>query len=202
VGILGGVGAGKSTVARLLGARGAQVVDADRIGHRVLEAPQVKQQLVEEFGKQILDETGAVDRRALAQAVFGASESRVETLNEIVHPPIIRQVHREVRTHREDTGCPLVVVDAALLLEVGLDEPLCGALVFIDAPRELRRERATQRGMSPEQFERREQAQLAPETKERQADYIIHNDGSTEELAQQVAELWPRLLRDASRAGE
>jgi dephospho-CoA kinase len=186
----------------MLAERGARVVDADRIGHRVLDRPQVKDRLVEEFGPQVLDEDGAVDRPALAQAVFGESESRAETLNRIVHPPIIRQVRAEVQAHKQDEECPLVVVDAALLLEVGLHRPLCNALVYVKAPRELRRQRAVSRGMDPDQFERREQAQLDPETKETEADFIIHNSGSTEELARQVAQLWPRLVQLPARAGE
>jgi dephospho-CoA kinase len=202
VGVLGGVGAGKSTVARLLAAHGARVVDADRIGHRVLEEPDVKDRLVEEFGGDILDEHGEVSRPALGRAAFGGAESRAQDLNSIVHPPIIRRVNREVHTHKDDPACPLVVLDAALLLEVGLDEPLCDALLYVHAPRPLRRRRATDRGMQPEQFDSREQAQLAPETKESKADFIIHNDGSTEELARQVAQLWPRLLSLPRRAGE
>jgi dephospho-CoA kinase len=193
LGIVGGLAGGKSTVAGLLAARGAAVIDADRIGHEVLERAEVRAALCCAFGEGILDAKGHVERRRLAEAVFGDGE-RVEKLNGIVHPPILEEIRERVEEIKRLRRAPLIVLDAALLVETGLHEELCEALLYVDTPQPLRRERARNgRQMPPEQFDKRAQAQMAPEEKRTLADYIVTNGGSLEELETQIGKLWPAL---------
>jgi dephospho-CoA kinase len=193
IGLIGGLASGKSTVARLLADRGARVVDADRIGHEVLELPQVRDTLAETFGSGILDPDGSVDRQRLAAAVFGRPE-RVRRLNEIVHPVIIERVRNALAELAARDDVPLVVLDVALLMETQLDEEMCQALLFVQSPDQLRLRRAMEtRGMTAEQFAAREQAQLPASVKAAEADYTVINTGSIDELASQIDGVWPDL---------
>ncbi len=193
LGIAGGLAGGKSTVAGLLARRGAVVIDADRIGHEVLERAEVRAALSSAFGREVLDEEGRVDRGRLADAVFGDAE-RVEKLNSIVHPPILEEIRERVEEIKRLQEAPLIVLDAALLVETGLDTELCEALLYVDTPQEVRRERARSgRRMEPGQFEKRGLAQMPPEEKRKLADYVVTNSGSLEELDAQLSKLWPAL---------
>jgi len=200
LGIVGGLGSGKSTVARLLAERGAAVVDADRIGHRLLERPELKRALIDAFGDGILDGAGNVCRRALAERAFASAEG-VEKLNRITHPPLLAEVRRRVRALGGSQEVPLVVLDAALLVEWGLDRELCDAVLFVEAPSELRRTRASAgRAMSEDDFDRRAAAQLSLERKMQAADYVVHNAGSLRELERQVEGVWEALCGSKARA--
>ena len=193
IGIVGGLASGKSTVARLLEDRGARVVDADRIGHDVLELPDVRGALSEEFGSGILDADGRVDRQRLAEAVFGKPE-KVRRLNDIVHPVIIGRMHEVLAELEARDDVPLIVLDVAMLMETRLHEELCRALLFVRTPEELRRRRAVEtRGMTADQFAAREQAQLPADVKAAEADFTVSNTGSMEELSSQIGRIWPDL---------
>lgn len=193
LGVVGALAAGKSTVSTMLADRGAAVVNADRIGHSVLERPEVCDALVERFGPAVLDPSGRINRSRLAEAVFGDPE-RVAALNGIMLGPIIRQIRAEVAELKLRRDVPLVVLDASLLVETGLDEELCDAMLFVDAPDHLRRRRAADyKGLSADQFDKRQQAQLEAEKKRERADLIVSNSGSRRELRKQVDQLWPKL---------
>lgn len=192
VGIVGGLGSGKSTVARLLAERGAQVVDADRIAHQVLERPDVCEAMRQQFGEKVLDEQGRVVPARLAEHAFARPE-RVEVLNAIVHPPVLEEIREKAERLAGQPDVPMVALDAALLVETGLDRELCTTVLFVEAPRELRRLRAAARGIEAEQFRRREAAQAPLEAKRARADYTIENAGSPDELARQVERIWPKL---------
>ena len=195
IGIVGGLASGKSTVARLLEAHGARAVDADRIGHDVLELPEVRQTLADAFGDGILGPEGGVDRERLAEAVFGKPE-QVRRLNDIVHPIIIGRMHDVLTALGARDDVPLIVLDVALLMETQLHEEMCQARLFVRAPDELRRRRAVEtRGMTAEQFSAREQAQLPADVKAAEADYTVINTGSIDDLACQIDRLWPDLCR-------
>jgi len=114
LGIQGGPASGKSRLAGLLAERGARVIDADRIGHEVLQRPQVKQALTEAFGREILSRCGAIDRARLAEAAF-ADEQQLRRLNDIVHPPLLEEIRRRVEGLKEGGDARPIVLDAALL---------------------------------------------------------------------------------------
>jgi dephospho-CoA kinase len=210
LGITGGLASGKSTVAGCLAKLGAEVIDADRTVHRMLRTAPLKQAIRREFGSGVFAEDGEIDRRRLAEAAFGEQE-RVEELNRIVHPPAIEEIDRLLARYRRGDA-PLVVLDAPLLMETGLHEERSDALLFVSCPRAVRERRAAREGISPEQFRRREEAQLPAEVKMEQADYVVENSGSIEELEAQVQHLWPELcsikrrgssgIQDAQKATE
>jgi dephospho-CoA kinase len=199
IGILGGIAGGKSSVARLMAERGAHVVDADRIAHEVLARPAVRQALREAFGEAVVGAEGRVSAERLAELAF-RSAADTARLNAIVHPPILAEMRERVKELTAGAGEGLVVLDAALLVETGLDEEMCDALLFVDAPEDVRRRRAVElRGLSEGQFRRREAAQTPLRTKADRADAIIVNTGTLDELRQQLEELWPTLV-GASRS--
>jgi dephospho-CoA kinase len=196
LGLTGGVGGGKSEVARLLQNRGAVVIDADAVGHEVLRQDDVRDQLVERFGAEVLSPEGsgsgpaAIDRSRLGSIVFADSGARHD-LESILHPRMrgsfITIIDREARS--AGAAGSLVVLDAAILFEAGWDD-LCDLIVFVDAlidERRLRVER--QRGWSPAMFEAREEAQWPCDRKRGRADLVIANDAGIDALTCQVEEV-------------
>jgi dephospho-CoA kinase len=192
IGLIGGVASGKSAVAAELARRGATIFDADKIGHAVLQRSAVRDELVALWGREILDGAGGVSRPAVAKLVFGdTSEAKAnrQALEELLHPLIRAQIEAEIR-QLPDAVIPAVVIDAPLLIESGWNE-VCQAVIFVDAPREQRLARAQQhRGWSPEEFARREAAQMPIDQKRGWSTHVIRNSGSLEELAAEVDRFW------------
>jgi dephospho-CoA kinase len=183
--VLGAVASGKSTVARMMAEHGAEVIDADRIGHEVLGRPAVAEEVRRTFGPDVFDAEGDVVRARLAGVVFDRPD-RLAELNAIVHPPICREVERQVREYRCRAGVPMVVLDAALLLETELS-PYCDLLVFVETGEDARRSRArTGRGWTTEDLARREAAQVSEERKRCRADVVLPNNGSLDQLRESV----------------
>jgi dephospho-CoA kinase len=187
VGILGGIGSGKSAVARGLAERFRSVViDADRIGHQVLVFPEVITQLRTVFGEAIFD-GDQVDRKRLAVLVFGDEprhrEAR-EALERIVHPEIARVAQSLIAD--ADASTELIVLDAAVMLEAGW-EKLCDFLVFVDTPFDDRLSRIRgQRGWTVDDLHAREASQLPLDEKRKAADFVVDNSGSLEESIEQL----------------
>lgn len=200
IGILGGVASGKSLVAQILAEFGAGVLDADVAGHRVLSEPEVVAALVGEFGEAILDGSldaslnagGDVDRKAIAQHVFGetkAASANLRKLEAIVHPTIKAHLEAEAKEMAQDRALVAMVLDAPLLLEVGWDA-MCDLLLFVDAPKKKRQEFAQQRGWTGDQLELRQQAQMDLDQKRDRADFVIANTGDQDDLRQTVRRFW------------
>jgi dephospho-CoA kinase len=201
--VIGGSGAiasGKSEVARRLAARGALLLDADAIGHQVLHEPQVQQALQARWGDSVLHPDGTVNRRAVAERVFGGTATHQQErrfLEQTTHPRIGRRL-AEMIEHSRAGEAPAVVLDAALLFEAGWDR-LCDVLLFVDAPLELRRQRALRRGWDTAQLLAREAAQADPEHKRQRAQMVVDNSRDGEYLEAQLDRYWPRIL--AGRPG-
>lgn len=181
IGLVGGVGSGKSHLARLLCEKHPLViVEGDSAGHQVLEEPSVKQSLRKVFGDGAFTPTGEVDRRQLSRAVFGSEpEQRAarSSLEQIVHPRIKEILARQVALARSRPDVEAVILDAAILLEAGW-RPLCDAVVFIDAPLERRLARVKEsRGWSRDDLRLREESQFSVERKRKEADYVVENSG-------------------------
>jgi len=181
VGLTGNVASGKTTVADRWRAAGVTVVDADQLGHAVLEEDaEARGALVAEFGRGILDQDGKINRATLGEAAF-SEPVRVAKLNAIVHPPLLERLDRALQRAREG-GADLAVVDAALVFEFGLGDVL-DLVVLVIAPAEIREERLRQgRGMDAERFRRIMETQMPDEEKAAACDYVIVNDGSIERL--------------------
>jgi dephospho-CoA kinase len=194
IGLIGGIGGGKSEVAALLKERGAVVIDADAVGHELLKDPAVCGRIAERFGVKVLSGAGrqaglppAIDRKALGAIVFADVRARHD-LEAILHPPMrssfLAVIERELSAEGERNR--FVVLDAAVLLEAGWDD-LCDLIVFVDAPREKRLRRVEeQRGWSREMLEARERAQWPADEKRRRADLVITNDAGVESLQREV----------------
>lgn len=185
VGLLGGIGAGKSAVAAAFARRGALVLDADALGHEALRQPAVRDAVLARW-PQARGPEGEVDRRALAGVVFASPDER-RALEALTHPWIRRAAEARVAAARRERA-PLVVLDAAVMLEAGWDD-VCDKLVFIDAPREQRLARVAARGWAAADLDAREAAQLPLTEKRRRANHVIDNSSNLERLAGQVDDL-------------
>lgn len=180
VGVVGGIGSGKSSVARWVAEHAdVRVIDADKLGHEALLSPHVKQALRQHFGDGIFDSMGNVDRRALSQRVFGETprhHAERRALEQIVHPEILKRMGSLI-TDAEQSGREAVLLDAAVLLEAGWKNR-CHFVVFIDVPEAIREQRVFQRsGWSRDELRRREASQLSLSEKQKQSDFTISNVG-------------------------
>jgi dephospho-CoA kinase len=188
VGLIGGIGSGKSRAAGLLAEHGARVIAADAFGHEALRQPDIKERVVEHWSPDVLDERGEIDRRRLGGIVFASPQER-RALESLVFPWIERRIGEEIEAAQRDPRVRLIVLDAAIMLETGWNR-VCDRLVFVDAPLELRRRRlAEQRGWGPKEVEERENAQMALADKRGHADHVVDNSGSPEELQMQIETL-------------
>jgi len=190
VGLTGAIGAGKSTLARLLAARGAAVIDADRLGHAVVEHPEVAAALRRAFGGDIARADGTLDRQEIGRRAFASPEGR-DLLNRLVRPPLEAALWEAVEAAVAGGGNP-VVVDAPLLVEWGIDGRF-DILVAVTAAEEVRRSRALARGLDAVEFAARARGQLAPEKKAQRADIVIDNSGSDEALEAEADALMEAL---------
>lgn len=190
VGLVGGIGSGKSTVTRELARHmKATILDADKAGHEALRQSGVKDALRTAFGEGIFDGAGEVVRSQLAQLVFGDDEIAKQnrrTLEAIVHPVLRADLVQQWQTARDQRLVEVVLLDAPILLESGWKE-LCDAVVFIDTPL-ARRQLWTKasRGWSAEELARREASQWPIARKQSESDFIIDNSGMLFETVQQL----------------
>lgn len=201
VGLTGGIGSGKSTVARLFAERGAVIVDADVLS-RVAVEPGTPgfERIVDRFGPEVVTGDGEIDRQALAAIVFADDAARRD-LESIVHPEVGRGLLAAIEAHRDSDA--IVVFDAPLIVEGGFGGGL-GVLVVVTAPREEQVARLIRdRGMSAGEAEARIAAQSSTEEKVARADHVIVNDGSLEDLEVAVGEIWDALVeRERGRPGQ
>jgi len=191
IGLTGGIGSGKSTVAALFAKRGARIVDTDKVAREVVEpGSPVLDAISYEFGQDVLAADGTLDRTALARIVFADPRKR-ELLNQLTHPAIRSRTLELIDKPRSDE---VVVVVVPLLFESGFDAH-CDRTIAVVADPDVRRTRAAARdAVSEESVAARISAQLSDEEYERRADHIIRNDGDHEHLSRQVEELWPNLV--------
>lgn len=195
VGIVGPAGAGKSTVARRLGGRGHSVLDADRLAHELyVPGGDLVRALAGAFGEDVVRGDGSLDRAALGRIVF-SDPAALARLNAIVHPPLLLLLAERVEALRR-AGARLAIVEAALLLKWGRPA-FVDLLVGVIAPRELRRRRLLAGGISPEDVERRLDAQVTDEELARHCDRVLRNDGSPQALEALVDALGAELERMA-----
>jgi dephospho-CoA kinase len=192
VGLTGGVGSGKSTVAAMLRELGAEVVDADEASHAVYEPDTPGfAAVMREFGDGYILE-GRIDRRRLGELVFRDAEAR-RRLNAIVHP-LVREWMAARTAEAAERGAKVVVHDVPLLFENGL-ERLFSSVVLVYIPEEMQVERLVQgRGFTPERAREVIAAQMPIEAKRRVAHHVIDNSGTIEETRAQVERLWAQLV--------
>jgi dephospho-CoA kinase len=192
VGLIGGIGSGKSLVAEAFARHGARVISGDQLGHEALMQLPIKEQVVRRWGKDILDEQGQIVRRRLAALVF-ADPAELRALEALVFPWIERRIQEEIAAAQADPKVAFIVLDAAVMLEAGWNK-VCDWLVYIDVPAEVRLRRLEQqRGWRAKEVTEREQAQMPLTLKKSRAAYTVDNSGSPEQTQQQVDQLVKRL---------
>src|SRR6266478_7169190 len=199
IGLTGNIASGKSDVARMLADRGATIIDADELAREAVEPEtQALKDIIKRWGKDVLNQDGGLDRKALRHIVF-ADQDELDALNRIVHPGVTRLRDREIARARE-RGDQIVVCVIPLLFERNLVEEF-DAIVLVDAPRPLRLERlVTTRGLEETDAMNMIASQMPAELKRARADFVIENDGSLDKLERDVDALWSSLQRNA--AGE
>jgi dephospho-CoA kinase len=199
VGLTGGIGAGKSTVSALLAARGAVVIDYDRLAREVVEpGSPTLDEIAQRFGDDVITADGALDRPALGAIVFGDPQA-LSDLNGITHPAI-----RALGAAREQAAGPdaIVVHDNPLLVEMGA-AAACDVVIVVDVPVDVQVERLMSiRGMSEADARARIAAQASRETRTGAADLVINNTGPQDELALIVGGIWDELVSRAATRPE
>ena len=189
IGLSGGIGSGKSTVAKILSELGAVVIDADAIAKEVLETGQVGyENVIHNFGDSVLDPTGNIDRKKLAELVF-QDETKLAKLESIVHPAVVSRV-TQIRESLPDSA--IVVYDTPLLIEKGLQDQFDTVLIVL-ADLESRRERLLSRGLLLKDIDARIANQATDEQRKAVADVLIVNDGTMQELRENVTKVWQQL---------
>ena len=189
VGLTGGLGAGKSTVAALLEKRGARIIDADQLAREVVQPGTAGlEAVVARFGARVVSPDGRLDRAALAEIVFADPAARAD-LNAIVHPLVRERARTLMAEAPEGT---VIVYDVPLLVENKLADDF-DAVIVVEAPRELRIARLIDRGLSEAQARARMASQATDEQRRSIANYVLVNVGSTEELVAKVDALWKEL---------
>ncbi len=198
VGLTGGIACGKSTVAGMFSRLGAQVVDADVLVHQLYRpGEEVYQELVRRFGREIVRTDGEIDRPKLAALAFDGG--RVEELNRIVHPAVVRRQEQWMREMAAGDPNAIVIVEAALILEAGVEGRFDKIVVVsCDAAQKagrLARRAGLNQAEAQAEVDRRSRAQLPDKEKIRRADFVIDNSGPVEATGRQVESVYAELKR-------
>ncbi|HEV8716350.1 MAG TPA: dephospho-CoA kinase [Candidatus Binatia bacterium] len=195
IGLTGGIGAGKSTVSQILAELGAFIIDSDKVGHEIyLPGKEAWRQVVAEFGRDILAADQTIDRKKLGALVFASDVAR-KRLNALVHPLMFRDIRRRVTEKRAEGFTQPIVVEAAILIEANW-LPLVDEVWMVITGKSAVIERvAAQRGLSARDTEARIASQLSDSERLTYANVVIRNDGSVEDLRQQITTAWERLAQ-------
>jgi dephospho-CoA kinase len=202
IGIAGGIGSGKSFVASLFAELGGLVIDSDEMVRRAYQDPQVRQQLKQWWGDEVFHPHGEVDRRAIARRVFDRPEER-KRLEHLIHPMVNDERARVMEEAAHDPQVLAFVWDTPLLFETGLNQQ-CDAVVFVDAPHEVRLQRVSRRGWDDQELARREKSQWPLDKKREISDYVIKNTAAADsavvdETRGQVKDVLSRIFAGTSR---
>ena len=198
IGLAGGIGAGKSAVARILREFGAGLIDSDRFGHAEINDPDVVRTLTQWWGATVLAHDGRIDRDAVGKIVFDDATQRGR-LESLLHPRIARRSRELTDRFQADPKVRFIVIDAPLLFEVGIDAD-CDCVLFVHADRAIRTRRLRQdRGWSDRALKKREEMQIPLDIKRRRADHLVVNNSTLNALHGQVAHLVNRILALANK---
>jgi len=193
IGLVGGIGAGKTTVAARLAQLGCAVIDADGIGHEVLDDREVRRRVRERWPDVPLTGDGRIDRKGLGKIVF-SDPAALAALSVILHPPMGREISRRIAAAQADPPVAAVVLDAAVLFEAGWDA-FCTHRLFVDAPSAARARNVAQgRGWDEATWRARENSQISLDTKRSRCDYVIGNHSDLAYLNKQVDEFFTRVV--------
>ena len=192
IGILGGIGSGKSTVAACFAELGCVVIDADEIAHKILDEADISAKLIDRWGTEVLDSKGVVNRGKVAEHVFD-SEEELNFLNALVHPRVLERVEVLIDAHRSDSDISGIVLDMPLLVEVGWGKK-CDFLIFVNCSEDKRRERIAKNAIIDiEQLKKRENFQISLDKKKEKAHYVVSNNSDKSDMAEQIAQIFSSI---------
>jgi dephospho-CoA kinase len=199
VGLTGGIACGKSTISRMFRDLDIPILDADPLAHELLEPGQpVYDQVLKEFGPEILANDKSIDRSKLGPIVF-ADPEKLKRLNQIIHPHIVEIVDRWFATLDQPGGPPIAIVEAALLIEAGY-RPKLNCLIVVRCTPGQQLARLRERGLNEIQAQQRINSQIPIEDKIKVADEIVDGGTTFEETSRQVRDLTARLKHQAAKA--
>jgi len=194
IGILGGVGSGKSTVASLLAEKGCALIDADKIARTLLEEQKFKDKVIAAFGSSAVDSAGNISREKLGDVVF-ANQDKLKILNDILHPPVLRRILLLIEEYNKKSSVAAIVLDMPLLVEIGWEKH-CDRLIFVRCDRQKRLKRAQRRHFLDEKrFNLRENSQISLDIKVSIADNVINNNVGLAELSEQITEIFSNIVK-------
>jgi dephospho-CoA kinase len=194
IGILGGIGSGKSTIAAEFAKLGCKVIDADRIVHKLLDESLVIEKIAGLFGQAVLDSAGKINRKKLAEIVF-ADNQTLESLNRIIHPPVLQRTQQLIDKFESQNQVKAIVLDMPLLVEVGWHKK-CDKLIFVNCEKNLRLERAKKMGFDENQIKIRENFQISLDNKASLADNTIENNSDFSAIVRQVTEIFSYIVNN------
>ena len=193
IGIVGGIGSGKSFVAKIFGQLGCLVIHSDDQVKQAYKDYRVTEALRKWWGPMIFGPNGEIDRSAVARKVFTKPEE-LRRLEELIHPLVNQARQRIMQTNADNAQVVAFVWDTPLLVETGLNKQ-CDAIVFVDAPLELRQQRLKEsRGWDDAELESREKSQHPLDSKRKISDYVISNTAGPDQVQAQVREVLSRIL--------
>ena len=200
VGLTGGVASGKSFVAGCFEKLGAVLINADRVAHEVLQDSEVISKIVDCWGQAVLSDEGQIVRKRLGEIVFGSpGDEELDRLESITHPKIRIRIQNEMEQLRSSGKTEFLVLDIPLLFEGEYDHQ-CDYVIFVDATRHVREQRAKLRGWDDGELYRRESRQLPVEEKKLRSDLVIDNSGSRNSTARQLAQFMEGLGREVPKS--
>lgn len=193
IGVLGGIGSGKSAVAAEFARLGCAVIDADKIAHNLLKRKELRNKVVARFGREILDSKGKISRRKLAKLVF-ADARKIKAINKLIHPLVLKQVTALIKKANRQSRVEAIVLDMPLLMEVGWAKR-CDKLIFVKCRQKIRAKRNQKKGIfSIDKLKNREKYQISLDKKKGIADNTIDNNSGLSVLARQVTDIFSGIM--------
>ncbi len=194
IGILGSIGSGKSAVAAEFAKLGCKVIDADKIGHELLDRKTVKEKIIGLFGEAVLDSSGRIEHKKLADVVF-ASGDKLASLNRVIHPLVLARAEELIEQYNRQNQVKAIVLDMPLLVEVGWNRR-CDRLIFVDCEQKIRAERAKKKDFGKNHIKIREKFQISLDNKLSIADNTVNNNSGFSALVRQVADIFSDIMNN------
>jgi len=192
VGLTGGIACGKTTVARIFQNFGADVINTDNMGHRLLESdPSIRNKIVAAFGRRVLKDEKEIDRPMLSGIVFD-NPNYMRALNGIIHPPLLELIESEIKRRKSTSEDKIIIVDAPLLMELDMADAM-DSVVAVYADEDVQIHRLAKRGLSKQDALKRIRAQMSASEKARRANFVIDTNDSLSDTAQQARRVWEDL---------
>ena len=193
IGITGGIASGKSTIAKMLGSLGANVINADQICHQLINTKSMSQRIINRWGDHIQDKYGRIERHKLGEIVF-ADKKELSALNKMIHPEAIKRIKNRIVKLRNESTTVAIVLDAALLVESNLID-ICDITLFVDTRKNTCKARVKNSRKWPSgEITKREKFQNSLRGKRNIADIVIYNNLYQADTLKQVKGFWHQFI--------